>query len=112
MQKSDRRNPKFYKGTRPTTHRIGDILPSVLSDIQTRQQDRPDIILATWPAIIGEKLAPMTRAVSFEEGVLTVIVRNATLHSLLNQHEKPKILRKLREAFRHVNFHKIIFRIG
>lgn len=112
MINTPRRNPKYFNGTRLTTHQIADILPAVLSQIQKQQEDRPDIILATWPSIIGEKIAPMTRAVSFVDGVLTIMVRNATLHSLLSQHEKPKILKRLRATFPHVTFAKINFRIG
>ena len=82
MGKSIRRTPKGYDGTGLTTHKVSDLLPQVLARIGDVYQDRPDLILSAWPEIIGQKLAPMTQAVSFVEGVLSVKVKNSTLHSL------------------------------
>lgn len=107
-----RLNPKYYDGIQSTSHQVRDLLPRVLSDINTRQQERPEMLLAAWPSIIGEKIAPMTRAVSFREGVLTVAVKNATLFSLLNDREKGKIVHRIRQNFPQIELHNIIFRIG
>lgn len=107
-----RQNPKYYDGTHLTSHHVRDLLPKVLSDINSRQQERPETLIAAWPAIIGDKIAPMTRALSFREGVLTVAVKNATLFSLLNEREKGKILHRLRQTFPQIQIHNIIFRIG
>lgn len=89
-----------------------DLLPSVLSHIRALQKDRPDLILATWPELIGDKLAPMTEAVRFQEGILWVKVRNSTLYSLLAQHEKARLLKKLRAQFPSVEIKTIQFRVG
>ena len=89
-----------------------DILPGILHQIGEVYEVRPDLILATWPELIGPRLASMTRAVSFVDGVLTVKVKNSTLHSLLNQHDKPRILRLLRSRFPKVDIRNILFRIG
>jgi hypothetical protein len=107
-----RRTPKNYDGTQVTTHRVCDLLPQVLEKIGEVYQDRPDLILAAWPDIIGSKLAPMTQAVSFIEGVLVVKVKNSTLHSLLRQHDKQKVLDKLRKKFPKVEINNVFFRIG
>lgn len=110
--KSWNRTPKNYDSTQLTTHRIGDVLPSVLATISEVHQQRPDLILAVWPEIIGPKLAPMTQAVSFIDGVLLVKVKNSTLHSLLNQNEKARILSRLRQKFPKTLIKTITFKIG
>lgn len=107
-----RRTPKNYNGTDVTTHHITALLPIVLAKVGEVYAERPDLILAAWPEIIGAKLAAMTQAVSFVEGVLLVKVKNSTLYSLLNQHDKPRILSNLRKKFPKMNIKTIVFRIG
>ena len=70
MSKFYSRTPRQYDGTRITTHRMTDLLPVVLAKIGEVYQDRPDLILAIWPEIIGPKLASMTQAASFVDGIL------------------------------------------
>lgn len=110
--KSFQRTPKNYDGTHVTTHRIADLLPQVLSNISEVHRDRPDLVLAAWPEVIGEKLASMTKAVSFCDGVLVVKVKNSTLYSLLSQHDRLRILRNLQIKFPSVTFKNVVFRIG
>lgn len=106
------RTPKQYEGTQVTSRRMTDLIPCVLAKIGEVYQQRSDLILAMWPDIIGAKLATMTQAVSFSEGVLVVKVKNSTLHSLLSQHEKSRLLNMLRQKFPHVEIRNIYFRIG
>ncbi|MGK5593830.1 MAG: DUF721 domain-containing protein [Parachlamydiaceae bacterium] len=106
------RTPKNYDGQKLTTHKISDVLPCVLEQITEHFSDRPDLVLAAWPDVIGPQLASMTRAVSFKDGVLLVVVRNSTLYSLLNQNDKPKILTILRKKFPKIEIKTILFRIG
>lgn len=112
MNKPYRRTPKNYDGTAVTTRRVSELLPNVLSKIGEVYHQRPDLILASWPEVIGPKLAGMTRAVSFDEGFLVIKVKNSTLHSLLNQNEKSRILAILRKRFPSVNIKNIFFKIG
>jgi len=91
---------------------MSDLLTHVLSAIGANQSFRPDLILASWPEVIGAKLAPMTEAVSFEKGVLLIKVKNSTLYSLLHKYERAKILNKLKAKFPNVDFKSILFRIG
>ncbi len=112
MYKPRSRTPRFYDGTRLTTHRMNDLLPAVLSRIGQVYQQRSDLILAMWPDIIGPKLAPMAQAISFSEGILLVKVKNSTLYSLLSQNDKPRLLNELRQKFPHVDIKTIFFRIG
>lgn len=106
------RTPKQYDGTQVTSRRMTDLLPRVLAKIGEVYQQRSDLILAMWPDIIGSKLSAMTQAVSFEEGVLYIKVKNSTLLSLLSQHEKLRLLHLLRQKFPSVNIRNISFRIG
>lgn len=112
MGKSYFRTPRKYDGTQVTSHQVIDLIPLVLSKIEKVYQQRSDLILLIWPEIIGEKLAKMTQAVSFSDGVLVVKVKNSTLHSLLNQHDKPRILSILRQRFPQVKIVDIFFQIG
>jgi hypothetical protein len=112
VSKFSSRTPRFYDGTRLTTRRMNELLPAVLEKIGHVYQQRSDLILAFWPDIIGPQLAPMTQAVSFREGVLLVKVKNSTLYSLLSQHEKPRLLKALRQKFPQVEIKTIFFRIG
>lgn len=107
-----RRNPKNYDGVAPTGHSLGEILPSVLRHIGEVYQDRPDLILAAWPEIIGERLASMTQAVRFVDGLLWVKVKNSTLLSLLSTKDRPRLLKSLRSKFPKVPIKNIVFRIG
>ena len=112
MKRSYRKTPKNYDGPALTGYKIGDLLPSVLKHIGAKYQERPDLILAVWPEIIGKKLASMTEATGFEEGVLHVKVKNSTLHSLLAQHDKPRIIQALRMKFPKIPIYNVCFRIG
>ncbi len=106
------RFPKQYDGTRLTSRRMVDLLPGVLAKIGEVHRQRADLILAMWPEVIGPKLAVMTQAVSFADGILVVKVKNSTLHSLLSQHEKSRLLQVLRHKFPHAGIKNIYFRMG
>lgn len=112
MNKTYRRTSKNHDGTETTTRHLNHLLPVVLSKVSQVHQERPDLILASWPEVIGSKLAQMTEAVSFIEGVLLVKVKNSTLHSLLSHHEKTRLLNNLRYKFPNVSIKTIQFRIG
>lgn len=106
------RTPKNYDGTACTTKELSKLLTLALEKMGARFEKRPDLIIASWPELIGAKLAPMTRAVSFIDGVLTVKVKNSSLYSLLTQHEKPKLIKALQAKFPSVMIRNINFRVG
>lgn len=107
-----KRTPKNYDGTKVTTHRVSELLPFVLGEIGELYNARPDLVLAAWPDVIGPKLALMTQALSFNDGVLLIKVKNSSLHSLLSQHDKQRILNTLRARFPRVEIRNVVFRIG
>ncbi len=106
------RTPRNYDGTQLTTRSIHDLLPNVLSKINNVYSQKSDLILAMWPELIGPKLVSMTQAVSFADGVLVVKVKNSTLHSLLSQNEKPRLLSALRKKFPQTDIRNISFKIS
>lgn len=112
MKKSVRRTPKNYDGTGVTTHQVNELLPAVLSKIEETYHERPDLILAFWPEVIGPQLSSMTQAVSFVDGVLTVKVKNSTLHSLLSGRDKARILERVKQKFPKSCIQNIMFRIA
>lgn len=95
-----------------TNKHLKDLLPSVLRTIDSRRNERPDLILEGWSQVVDEKWRGMTQAISFEKGVLMVKVKNAALYSLLVQQEKEQLLRKLQSKFPRSEIKNIIFRIG
>ena len=103
------RTPKNYKGIMPTSKSIKDVLPSLLKKIDKK---RSIDIKTLWKGIIGEKLAPMTNAVSLENKILIVKVKNSTLHSLLVNYEKGKIIKKIQKNFSKDLIKDIIFKVG
>lgn len=111
------RLPRNYDGPGTTTHRLGDLVPTVLKKISGNFADRPDLILAAWPDVIGARLAPLTEAVSFIDGVLTVKVKSSSLYHLLCQNDGGKndggkLIRSLKGKFPKVQIKTILFRIG
>lgn len=112
MAKNLRRTPRGYDDIKPTGKNLSELLPEWLAEASSRFQDRPDLVLLAWPEVIGEKLAPMTQAVSFIDGILTVKVRNSSLYSLLVQHEKIKLQNQLQKKIPSVRIRNIIFRLG
>jgi len=107
-----KRLPRHYDGIQPTGKSIQQLLPHIMRKVSSDYKEQPTLILAAWSKVLGEKLAPMTEAVSFEKGVLVVKVKNSSLYSLLSQHEKSRLLKSLKEMFPSVTIRNIIFRIG
>lgn len=103
---------KASGSTHLTNKQLKDLLPKVLGRIGALHRDRPDLVVAAWPQIIGEKLSSMTKAISFVDGVLSVKVSNSTLYSLLSQHERGRLLTSLRAKFPSVEIKNIHFRLG
>jgi hypothetical protein len=112
MAKKLKRTPRNYDDVNPTTKVLSELLPDWMANANFRFQDRPDLILLAWAEIIGEKLSPMTQAVSFVDGILTVRVKNSSLYGLLVQHEKGRLLGLLRDKFPSVKIQNIVFRLG
>lgn len=106
------KRPWHYDGHLPTTRHINQVLPRILHDIGKRYHDRPDLVLAAWPDVIGSKLAPMAQAVSFCDGFLVVKVNNSTLYSLLSQNDKPRLIQNLRDKFPQTVIKSILFQLG
>ena len=102
---------RYSRGTKVTTKHLTELLPSVLARATRSYQTQADVICAAWPTLIGPKLAMQTKARSFQEGVLFVSVKNSTLYSLLSQHDKPRIVQKLRENFPHTTIKTVVFRL-
>jgi cytochrome c peroxidase len=69
-------------------------------------------VLNYWKEMMGPTLSPFAHAETYAGGVLTVKVRNTTLYALLSRQEKPKLLKRLREAFPKLMIKTIEFRIG
>lgn len=112
MKEKGRRRPLGYDGCSRTSKLTSELLTEALQEIRQKVSDRPDLVLAEWPQVIGPKLAPMTEAISFTEGILRVKVKNSTLYSLLSQREKERLLASFRNRFPRTAFFDIVFRMS
>jgi hypothetical protein len=108
----ERRTSKDYNGVGLTSRRLSEMLPQALNHIGRHYSARPDLVIAAWPEVIGERLAPMAQAISFADGVLHVRVQNSTLYSLLVKHDKLRLLKNLRSRFPNMEIKNILFKIG
>jgi len=106
------RKARYYDGPLTTTRHIRQLLPHFLEEVGHKCSERADLVLAAWPGIVGPKLAPMTQALTFIEGVLTVKVNNSTLYSLLTQNDKQRLIQSLRNKFPATFIKTIFFRLG
>jgi hypothetical protein len=107
-----KRIPKNYSGTKPTARSLQQLIPEVLQSMSNTFKEGGQFIMEAWPEIVGEKLSPMTQATAFERGVLRVKVKNATLHSLLKEHEKSMLLSEVKKRFPTLIIRDIVFYIG
>lgn len=106
------RLPRNYDGCRVTTRHLRDLMPGVLGKITENFSDRPDLILAAWPDIIGSHLAPMTQAVSFVDGVLLIKVKNSSLYNLLHTRERARLIHAIKAKFPKIIIKTILFKSG
>jgi predicted nucleic acid-binding Zn ribbon protein len=103
------RTPRNFDGTRSPGVKIGDLLPDLLAGIEKKNEVPAEAVFREWAFILGEKMASLTKPVSFVDGVLTVIVKSSTLYSLLRVHEKPRLQRLLQKKFQ---VRDLVFKIG
>ncbi len=103
------RTPRNYEGIENPGKKIQDLLPGILNEIGKKAGDPREEIFREWFVLIGEKMAPLTEPISLSDGVLTVKVKSSTLYSLLCQHEKPRLLKRMQEKF---SIRNLVFRIG
>ena len=107
-----KRIPRHYDGTEPTGRPIQGLLEEMLMRLFDRLKDPSYLILEAWPQIAGKRIATMSQAVGFNEGILKVLVKNSTLLSLLSQHEKKGLIAEFKKRFPKVKFTDIFFRMG
>jgi hypothetical protein len=103
------RTPRHFDGTAKTGKILSEILPESLREIRKKAGQGGEEIFRFWQELIGDKMSPLTEAVSFVDGVLTVKVKSASLYSLLCQHERARLLKRLQEKF---PIRSLVFRVG
>ena len=91
---------------------ISRVLSQIMVEIEDTYSRQPNRVLQAWPEIIGPKLAQLTEASFLKKGTLLVKVKNSALYSLLQQHEKHRLLNTLQERFSKETVRNIVFRLG
>jgi Dna[CI] antecedent, DciA len=102
----------MQKKTISSNKLIKNYLPNILIDIENKYSKNPRFILDYWPKLIGKQLSPMTKAVSFENNTLIVLVKSSTLLSILRQQEKKRLLKLMQDKFSKGTIKNIVFKIG
>jgi hypothetical protein len=111
--KSYERTPFGYDGQNVTSHKLHDLLATMMHRLGPLYAFQPAVVLEMWPQIVGEKLASFTSATRYEDGFLYVKVKNSTLLSLLsNPVDKQKIQEAVKAAVPGIVLKNIVFRIG
>jgi hypothetical protein len=103
------RTPRHYSGTQSPSKKLSDLLPDFVKELHKNREAPREEIFHFWQELIGEKMAPLTEVTSFFDGVLTVKVKSTTLYSLLQGHEKARLLAQLQKKFAIRN---LVFRVG
>ena len=103
------RTPRNFDGIHLTGKKASELLQEALQKLGVKADHRLEEIAQKWVELLGEKMAPMTTPVSFADGVFVVSVKSATLYSLLCTHERPRLLKQLKEKF---PIQKLVFRMG
>ncbi|MCI5052209.1 MAG: DUF721 domain-containing protein [Simkaniaceae bacterium] len=106
-----KRIPKNYDGKRPTGRLIGSLLPRVLKGIQKEVESEVQVVFDTWYEVVGKRLAPMTEAQAFTNGVVFVKVKNATLHSIFSANQKKRLIDEMHKKLPGVRINALVFRI-
>lgn len=110
---SYKRTPHGYDGPLVTSHKLSELLPHVLRTVNDLYKTQPQVVLEVWPKVIGEKLAPFTKAYRFENGTLFVTVKNSSLLSLLNTpSDKKDLVERLKKQVPYAPIKNIKFQIG
>ena len=107
-----KRTPKNYDGVKSPARTLQELLPQMLGQFQKKIGDEGLELLEAWPEVAGPSVAKFTQALSFIEGVLTVLVKSSTLYSLLRQHEKARLLELMKKRFLKLEVRDIVFRFG
>ena len=100
------------KKTQSTIRNMKDLLPQYLFDVQEKLDQKQNQIFDQWPKIIGSKFAPLTKPLTFQNGMLKIEVKSASLYSLLVQTEQRRLLTKLQNQFPKVGIKRLLFCIG
>lgn len=96
-----------------TSQVLSTLAREYVESIGKKMKMNPKLILQLWPEIIGSHIAPMTRAIKFENRVLFVLVSNSSLLSLLHRKEEKKVLiEALQNKAPGIEISDIIFRLG
>jgi len=107
------RTPSSYDGFQVTTKRLHELLPRVMQSLSSLYKTQPSLVLGMWPEVVGEKLAALTCAFRFEDGVMHVKVKNSTLLSLLNNPvDRQRMIEAVRKKVPGIVLTNIQFRIG
>lgn len=112
MTKLYKRTPRNYEGVKVTNKSLTERLPEILAKIERTHLKSSKSVLESWGGIIGENFAPMTKAVSLDNGILLIKVKSSSLLNVLCQYEKGKLLEKVQEKFSKDIVRDIVFKFG
>ncbi|MDW7650873.1 MAG: DUF721 domain-containing protein, partial [Bacillota bacterium] len=90
---------------------IAKILDQTLKKMPNAKKIKGQIIQDSWPDVVGEPIAAKTKAVSFDNGILFVWVRDSVWAQHLSL-QKKQIIQRLNRAAKTRILHDIRFQAG
>lgn len=97
---------------KPTSKHLKDLLGNFEKKMKSLERVPVEDILNSWPTLVGNNIAEMTKAVEFKDATLFIKVSNAALYSLLTLHEKDRLIDLLKIKYPSVKIKTIQFRLG
>lgn len=91
---------------------VSEILKQVFIDLQKPQVSRQQKLTDEWTQIMGRKLAPRTKPLLKDKGVLCVWVKDSVLAFELSQKYDQAVLKRAQAVLGEKEIQKVIFRIG
>lgn len=91
---------------------IKDLLPTVLSSLNTPEKTKRQKLCDSWSAVIGKKYYPITRPSLTPDGKLFVWVEDSSLAFELNTKYRQTILKRAQAILGEEEIKGIYFRVG
>jgi hypothetical protein len=101
-----------YSHSKITNKFLKDLLPAATEQLLDPGHKSAYNIDNIWMELVGEKMAKLTSIQSFNQGIMVVKVKGASLNHLLSTTEKPKILAKLKTNYPFLKVKNLVFRSG
>jgi predicted nucleic acid-binding Zn ribbon protein len=100
------------KALRPSAHRLGDVMPKVLSDLRIDKRQAEAEIARVWNNLIDPQITAHAKPTGLHKGTLFVAVDSNTWLDEIVRYRRKDILDRLQHSFGKDTIARISFRLG